>query len=148
MTSTARYGNGDDVQVRPGYVDVSHEYGCTFSGSDGAAAKTWVFARPVNRREAKTFIQRERGERGCTFPELVGFGKPDLTSVCEVKGTEQGTTALRARLEGLFGSTWLACEVSHPLDQPSAGSQASRSELVRLAQQWCVNVVTTVGARP
>src|SRR5512139_3502115 len=119
VTGTDHYGNGDEVEVRPGYKDVSHEYGCVFEGGDGTAARTWVFARPVARSEARTLVRRARRGRDCAFPDAVGFGSPGLTSVCEIAsgatGSTQRTTTVRARLEGLFTDTWMGCEVSEKL---------------------------------
>lgn len=147
VTDTAHYGNGDEVEVRPGLVDVSHEYGCVFEGGEGISARTWVFARPVAREEARMLVRRARRGRDCAFPDAVGFGSPGLTSVCEVPATGQSSPIVRARLEGLFGHSWLACEISEPLEA-SPGAQKPRADVVQRAEQWCVNVVTTVGARP
>ncbi len=157
VTGTDHYGNGDEVEVRPGYKDVSHEYGCVFEGSDGTAARTWVFARPVARSEARTLVRRARRGRDCAFPDPVGFGSPGLTSVCEIAsgatGSTQRTTTVRTRLEGLFTDTWLGCEVSEPLGGSSEGStgdgsSSERADVVQRAVSWCTEVVTTVSAQP
>lgn len=138
---TAHYGNGDEVEVRPGYTDVVHEYGCSFEGADGTTAEVWVFARPVARNEARTLVRRARRGRDCTFPANPGFGKPGIASVCEVAAEGQSSTAVRARLEGLFGDSWLGCEVSEPADAASGKPKG----LVRRAERWCTGVVATVG---
>ena len=147
IADTNNYGNGDDVEVTPGLVDVSHEYGCGYQGESGATARVWVFARPVARSEAKTLVRRVRHGRDCAFPKAVGFGSPGLTSVCEISSTQsdsdQGAT-VRARLEGLFGDTWVGCEVSEPLE----GATGSNADVVQRGVSWCTEVVTTVGAQP
>lgn len=134
VSSTHHYGNGDEVEVGPGLRDVSHEFGCVFAGGQGTTARVWVFARPVARPEADSLVRRERHERDCTFPKPVGFGSPSLTSLCERSST------VRARLEGLFGDTWVGCELSGPSE--------TRRALARRAVAWCTDVVTTVGAQP
>jgi hypothetical protein len=146
VTDTAHYDNGDEIEVRPGYVDVSHEYGCTFESADGAAAKAWVFARPVTRDEARSLVRRARRGRDCAFPETIGFGTPGLTSVCEVAGgSGQAGRLVRARLEGLFGDSWLGCEVAEPLE--AGGGSGRRADVVQRADQWCTEVVAAVAGR-
>jgi hypothetical protein len=147
VSTTDHYGNGDEIEVRPGFVDVSHEYGCVFEAADGTAARVWVFARPVTRAEARTLVRRARRGRDCAFPESIGFGTPGLTSVCEVPGPERVAGArARARLEGLFADTWVGCEVAGPLEG-SGGPAGSRADVVQRADQWCTEVVTTVGSQ-
>ena len=144
VSGTDHYGNGDEVEVRPGYVDVSHEYGCVFRASDGTSAKVWVVARPVTRGEARTVVRRARRGRDCAFPESIGFGSPGLTSVCEVPGAEPDVGPLvRARLEGLFDDSWVGCEVSEPVEVAGART-GPRADVVQRADQWCTEVVTTV----
>lgn len=140
VTRTSHYGDGDEFEVRPGYRDVSHEFGCVFQGADGSAAKVWVFARPVSRGEARTLVRRERRQAGCSFPRSLRFGRPGLTSVCRVPGSKPHARDLRARLEGLFRDSWLACEVSRPAER------GRRSDLLRRAEQWCVDAVTAASA--
>lgn len=139
VTDTGHYGNGDEVEIRPGYVDVVHENGCVFVAGNGGTAKAWVFARPVPHSEASTLVRRERRRRGCTFEAAGGFGTPGLRSVCKVPAKDSGT-AVRARLEGLFGDSWVGCEVSAP-----TAEAPSRKELSRRAERWCVDVVAAIG---
>jgi hypothetical protein len=147
VAGTDHYGNGDEVEVSPGYVDVSHEYGCVYEAADGTTAKVWVFARPVTRGEAQSLVRRARRGRDCAFPESIGFGSPGLTSVCEVPGADpDGGPLVRARLEGLFGDTWVACEVAEPLEAAGTGTGA-RADVVQRADQWCTEVVTTVSGQ-
>lgn len=140
VSRTDHYGNGDVFEVRPGYRDVSHEYGCVFQGAGGTTAKAWVFARPVTTREARMLVRHERHRRGCAFPDSIGFGSPGLTAVCIIRGQEPAS--VRTRLEGLFRDSWLGCEVSAPADRES------RSDVQKRAEDWCTAVVTTIGARP
>ncbi len=147
VAGTDHYANGDEVEVSPGYVDVSHEYGCVFEAADGTSAKVWVFARPVTRGEARSLVRRARRGRDCAFPESIGFGSPGLTSVCEVPGADPDVGPLvRARLEGLFGDSWVGCEVAEPLE--AAGTRTGpRADVVQRADQWCTEVVTTVAGQ-
>ena len=148
VADTAHYGNGEPFQVAPGRVDISHEYGCVFQGDDGTVARTWVFARPVREPEARTLVRRARRERGCAFPEPLLPGTPGLTSVCEEPAPHsEGRGLLRARLAGLFGDTWLACEISEPLRAAGGGGTGTpgrRTETLQRAEQWCTSVVATV----
>ena len=45
-------------------------------------------------------------------------------------------------LRGLFGDAWLTCRLSTP------GTVGGATQTVRRAEQWCVRVATTLGARP
>jgi hypothetical protein len=150
VADTAHYGNGDDFAVMPGQVDISHEYGCVFESGDGTTASAWVFARPVLASEASRFVRRTRRAPGCAVPESLVFASPGVTSVCRVPAPRSGGgPAVRARLEGLFGDTWLGCEVSEPLRATEASGTASpttRAGVLQRAEQWCTEVVTAVGA--
>lgn len=144
VSHTAHYGNGDEVEVTPGVRDVSHEYGCVFEAGDGTVARTWVFARPVASAEARELVRRPPG---CAFPDVLTFGRPSLASVCEVAAAEPGrSTRVRARLEGLFTDTWLACEISEPPGPAGAAPPSKDAEVMQRAAQWCTEVVTTAGA--
>jgi hypothetical protein len=148
VADTAHYLNGDEFEVRPGYVDVAHEYGCVYTGADGTTAKVWVFARPVQRHEARMLVRRARQRRDCAFPQALTFGRPGLTSVCEISAAKGTPRLVRARFEGLFGDSWVGCEVSEPMDRPgSAGGAHPRRDVLQRADAWCVDVVTTVGTR-
>lgn len=153
VADTAHYRNGEEFEVRPGQVDVSHEYGCVYRSAAGAEARVWVFARPVTVAEARTLVRRARRGSGCSFPESIGFGEPGLTSVCDVdtgpgagSGQNGNRPRVRARLEGLFGDTWLACEVSEPRAAQGASGESVRAGVVRRADRWCAEVATTVSA--
>jgi hypothetical protein len=48
-------------------------------------------------------------------------------------------------MSGLFTDTWFSCQ----LTRARAGqARVGQPELVALTEQWCVSVVTTLGARP
>lgn len=145
VTGTAHYDNGDEFEVTPGRVDIAHEWGCLYTGSDGTQARAWVFARPVPQAEAASLVRRARRGRDCAFPESVVFGAPSLTSVCEVPGPhDRERPAFRARLEGLFGDTWVGCEVTEPL--AALSTTTTRADVVQRAEQWCTEVVTAASA--
>ncbi len=146
VAQTGHYGNGEELEVAPGRVDISHEYGCVFEAGDGTTARTWIYARPVMRPEARTLVRRARHGRDCAFPESIRFGTPGLTSVCEVASRAADGPLVRARLEGLFGSTWMGCEVAEPLERPSGSSPTPRADVVQRAEQWCTEVVTAIAA--
>lgn len=147
VADTAHYRNGEEFEIRPGQVDVSHEYGCVYEAADGTTARVWVFARPVPVPEARTLVRQARRVRDCTFPESVGFGDPGVTSVCERRAAagDEGGTSVRARLQGLFGDTWLSCEITEPAG-PRAGDDDSGADLATRADRWCADVVRTIGA--
>lgn len=148
VAGTGHYGNGDEVEVRPGVVDVSHELGCVFEAADGTVARAWIFARPVLRREAKGLVrQAVRRSRDCATPDLLVFGRPGLISVCEVPLDRTGDdVGVRARLEGLFTDTWVGCEVTEPLVDGASASPGARPDVVQRAVAWCTGLVTTIGA--
>src|SRR6187200_1008709 len=45
----ASYGNGDETDLPGEGTEVVHEIGCSWRTDEGAAARAWVFARPVDR---------------------------------------------------------------------------------------------------
>ncbi len=148
VASTAHYGNGEEAEVAPGVVDVSHEYGCVFQAADGTAARLWVFARPVPQDEARTLVRRAR--RGdCAFPEPLVFGDPGVISVCEIPSPEPGEpSTYRARFEGLFADSWVGCEVSEPAATKPTGSASppTRQDVLQRAEQWCTAALTSAAA--
>lgn len=149
VSGTSHYDSGEEFEVRPGYVDVAHEYGCVYEGEDGTTARVWVFARPVQRHEARTLVRRARRTRSCAFPGSLPFGSPGVTSVCERPASHGTPRQVRARLEGLFGDSWVGCEVAEPMRRPDAAPSPStgRRDVLQRADGWCVTVVTTVGTR-
>lgn len=134
-TAENSYVSGDRVEIAPGVTDTAHEDLCGFE-SPRTKAKVWVFVAPVSTPRARRLVREVRATPRCTFPaDATGFGTPGLTSVC-IRGDSVVTT-----LRGLFGDTWLSCELS--VSGP-AGPDAARTR----AERWCVHVAATLGARP
>ncbi len=112
-------------------TEVVHEVGCTWSKDDGSAARAWVFARPVDPAFARQAIASSRKAKGCRVDRSTGYGEPSVTQTCQPPG---GST--RVRHAGLFGQTWLTCEVSSP-----GGTVAA---VRRRADAWCVEVANAL----
>jgi hypothetical protein len=68
VVATGHYGNGEEAELAPGYVDVAHEHACVYEAADGTAATAWVFARPVDKTEARALVRRERGQGELRLP--------------------------------------------------------------------------------
>ena len=137
-TDTAHYGSGDRVALAPGVVDVSHEYNCTYDAGDGAQARVWVFAEPVTASTGSGIVREARAESGCrTLRKAPTFGTPAIGTICRTTKPEARAVTLR----GLFGDAWLSCRLSRPGSDDVLGT-------VQRAEQWCVRVATTLGARP
>jgi hypothetical protein len=135
IDGTDSYEPGDTVRVAPGVRDVAHEYSCSFEGS-GAEARVWVFAAPVSTPRARGLVRELRGEQGCeAAPTGTTYGTPGLTRVCT------GDGEVGASLRGLFGDTWVTCEVT------DRGGPGDVEAVESRAEQWCVHVATTLGAR-
>lgn len=140
VTHRDSYRNGDRAEVAPGVTDIAHEDGCVFGGDD-TEARVWVFSAPVGTSEAQSLVREARREPGCTSPDITtSFGSPDLVDVCRARDAA-GRRAVVATLRGLFGDAWLSCQVSDAGD-------ANPDDVVSRAEQWCVHVATTLGARP
>lgn len=124
--------SGDTVLLAPGLRDVAHEFGCRFVGAD-AEARVWVFAAPVSVAEARRLVREARSADGCrVLRSGTAYGRPGLTRAC----SDGGEVEVSAR--GLFGDTWLTCQLTDGAD---------RGEVTRRAERWCVHVATTLGAR-
>jgi len=116
----------------PGTAGVGHEFGCAWSGPHARTARAWVFARPVTAVFARTVIRSAEEDAGCRVATARGFGSPSVVQTCVRTGT-----APRVRRAGLFGGTWLTCEVS------------GHDRLARLqarATAWCVSVASALDA--
>jgi hypothetical protein len=138
VTDTTHYGSGDRVAMAPGVVDVSHEYDCTYDAADGTQARAWVFAEPVTTSVGRGIVREARAEQGCRPLERAPtFGTPSVGTLCRVARPEARAVTLR----GLFGDAWLSCRLSTPGPDDALGT-------VQRAEQWCVRVATTLGARP
>ena len=119
------WGNGDPVPGSSGTGDVGHEIGCGWSAADGSAARAWVFARPVSADLAGSLVRQAGRQKGCTAARTREFGSIALLQTCTLPvGTE------RVRRAGLFGDTWLTCEVT-----------GSPDRLHARADGWCAAVV-------
>ena len=136
VTKQAHYDSGDRAELAPGVTDVSHEYSCTFVGVTGAEARAWVFAAPMRPATAQPLVRQVSQAQGCrTVRGGPTYGHPSVTTLCAVHGP-----ATQVTLRGLFGDAWFSCELTRP------GRAEFRTR--RLAEQWCVHVATTLGARP
>lgn len=129
--SRAAYGNGDEQRVRSVGRDVVHEIGCTWTGKEGATARAWVYARPIDTAFARTVIASSRKKKGCSTVAGPAYGKPSTTQKCLFSDGTQ-----RIRHAGLFGQTWLSCEVASP------GTDATK--LRTDADAWCVQVANAL----
>lgn len=131
--SAAAYGNGDEVPLPRVGKDVVNEIGCSWTGETGLTARAWVFARPVDTAFAGTVIAADRRSSGCRTVPGPAFGRPSSTQVCR---RDDGTE--RVRHSGLFGQTWLSCEVATPGGSPSVEPPRAR------ADRWCVEVLSAI----
>lgn len=129
--SSASYSNGDDVDIPGVGKEVVHETGCSWSTDAGASARAWVFARPVDAAFARKAIASSRETRGCRVMRGPSYGDPSITQTCRQPGG-----SVRVRHAGLFGQTWLSCEVTDPTGQGPAVSAR--------ADSWCVEVVNAL----
>ena len=138
ISEQVNYNSGDRVEVVPGVTDVAHEYDCTFNGVKGGQARAWVFAPPVDRAGADRLVRLARAQHGCT-PLSGGprYGAPTVSTACD---TRLGDVPVKqVTLSGLFTDAWFSCQVSVP--------RASTAVARKTAEQWCVHVATTLGAR-
>jgi hypothetical protein len=138
VSRTRHYGSGDRVALAPGLTDVSHEYDCTYEAASGAEARVWVFAEPVTATVGRSIVREARDEQGCAVrPSPPRFGTPSIGTLCRTTGPAARSVTLR----GLFGDAWLSCRLS------TRGATGA-VETAQRADQWCVRVATTLGARP
>ena len=126
------WGNGEELDLDApgarggsGGTERVQEVGCAWARGE-VAARAWVFARPVTPALARSVVRQAERERGCETPEGPEFGEPSLLQVCERDG------ARRVRHAGLFGQTWLTCEVEGPQVEDER------------AEQWCVTLVNSL----
>jgi hypothetical protein len=126
------WGNGDPVGTDAGSGDVGHEIGCAWTGAGGTAARAWVFARPVDAALARDLARAAGHREGCSAEPTSVFGSPALLQRCTLTGG-----LVRERRAGLFGDTWLTCEVT------AAGTLTPRERSTRL-DTWCAQVVAAL----
>jgi hypothetical protein len=129
--ATSSYGNGEQADVAGLGEDVVHELGCSWSGDDGTTARAWVFARPVDPAFARSVIASGARTEGCRTIPGPPYGKPAASQACRLPDGTQ-----RLRHAGLFGQTWLTCELA-----TNAGEQA---ELRDRADAWCSEVANAL----
>ena len=129
--SDTSYGNGDRVDLPGVGREVVHEIGCSWSTDAGASARAWVFGRPVDDAFARKAIASSRATHGCRVTPAPAYGDPSLTQTCRLPGGGN-----RVRHAGLFGQTWLSCEVGDP-----TGNVAAVRER---ADRWCVDVANAL----
>jgi hypothetical protein len=127
------WANGDEVALGKGTADVAHEFGCQYDAADGTVARAWAFAPPVSAEQAAGLVTRAAKARGCSSADAPGFGAPGLDLSCTA-----GSGVASASYRGLFGDTWLVCEVLRP-----AGATW---DVVDRAGRWCVGVLQAVDA--
>ena len=127
--SDASYGNGDKESLPGVGTDVVHEIGCSWTGKDGAAARAWVFARPVTPAFGRAVIASGASTKGCRAVAGPPFGQPSTTQLCRLSGGQQ-----RLRHAGLFGQSWLTCELDGHRPRPHRAAQPGR-RLVRRGRE-------------
>jgi hypothetical protein len=129
--SQSTYGNGDEEELPGVGKDVVHEIGCSWTGKDGTTARAWVFARPITAAFAHTVIASDNVSPGCRTVPGPAYGQPATTQLCRLPSGEQ-----RVRHSGLFGQTWLSCELAATgLDQAVLRTRTDR---------WCVEVANSL----
>jgi hypothetical protein len=126
-----RWENGDRVRLADGSRDRVHEFGCRWTGEDGAVATAYLFVPPVTPPEARS-LARDAIGAGCSTFAAQGFGRPNVATRCV---DEDATTELTYR--GLFGDAWLVCSLQTPGDPASLPTRASA---------WCVEVLEAARA--
>ena len=116
--------NGDPV---PGGSadEIGREFGCGWSAAAGSTARAWVFARPVTPPFARTLVRSAAKTDGCRSARSA-FGRPAVLETCSRANNKQ-----LARHSGLFGDTWLTCEVTQPGTRKAATARANA---------WCLAV--------
>jgi hypothetical protein len=119
--------SGDRIDVGDGVQDVAHEFGCRWTGADGAVAQAWVFAPPISTDQAKGMARGAAKGKGCRPVDGPAFGDPTLALSCT------DGDVVRASYRGLFGDAWLTCEVTRP-----AGATW---DVTDRAGRWCVGVL-------
>ena len=110
---------------------VGHEFGCAWFAAHGRSARAWVFAQPVRPTFARTLVRRAGDEHGCRATPSTLFGKPSVLQTC------RRSPGYRIRRAGLFGDTWLTCEVGGP---------GTRTGLRARADAWCLRVANSLNA--
>jgi len=128
-TDEQEWGNGDEPPLDGAESDLTHEFGCAWARA-GHAARAWVFARPVAAAFGRQVVAEARARKGCTTKRAATFGKPGMRQRCTL-----GNSRIRVRYAGLFGDTWLTCEVTGPERTPVVAARADA---------WCVAIANAL----
>lgn len=140
VVRTSQYGNGDRAELVPGVRDVAHEYSCSYDAADGALARIWVFAAPVDKTGARSLVRDVVHAKGCReVASRPTFGAPSVTTACPAP--EGSGTAIT--MHGLFDDAWFSCELARP---QASGSSGATDAAVRRTERWCVRVAETLGS--
>ena len=131
-SQAAAYGNGDVEPLSGLAKQVLHEIGCVWQGEGDVTARAWLFARPVEAGFARRVVAEARTTKGCKVVDGPGFGKPSYTQECTRAAGQQ-----RVRHAGLFGQSWLSCEIAAP-------SGAEIPDLRSRTDAWCVEVANAL----
>ena len=131
-SDAAAYGNGDVEPLSGVSKQVLHEIGCVWQGEDDVTARAWLFARPVEAGFARRVVAEAGRTKGCQVVDGPGFGKPAYSQECTRAAGEQ-----RVRHAGLFGQSWLSCEITAP-------SGAEVTDLRSRTDAWCVEVANAL----
>jgi hypothetical protein len=132
---TDTWSSGDRVKLSPGTTDVVHEHGCSY-GRGPVTARAWVFAQPVTPASARRWVQELRSSPRCERGGPLGFGSPGAVVTC---ADRRDTTV---RMAGLFGESYLTCEVARRSGRSTADDspELAASERAEQAQRWCADV--------
>lgn len=131
--------NGDPIPLRQGTLDVGHEFGCSWTGTDGSVVSAWVFAPPVDATRAAELAQQSDLGR-CSAPSPApAFGTSGTRLDCVGQGT--GYAAYR----GLFGDAWLTCRVEAPPADPAA-APLDPTGLEDRTDRWCAGILRSVSS--
>lgn len=136
VDSSTSYENGQPAQLSETVEDVAHEYGCTWTASDGTVGRAWVFAPPVTPERARLLVRQAPSEagNGCTRVRgAAAFGSPTVAVVCDRPHHQE------VSFHGLFGDAWLSCSLALP-------TSGDRQALVERAGTWCVDVAEAAAA--
>ena len=90
-----------------------------------------MFARPVNTAFARSVIASGRKTKGCRTIAGPPYGDPASAQVCRTAEGEQ-----RLRHAGLFGQTWLTCEL--------ATTKSEQAELRDRTDAWCSEIANAL----
>lgn len=128
-TATASWTNGRASRFVGSSGDHAQEFGCRYAAGS-TVAEAWVFASPVDAALAQQVIDDARHRSGCRPSAAPAFGAPSELQTCRLSG---GVT--RVRHAGLFGDTWLTCQVAAALPERQVTDRAGA---------WCVQVANAL----